>query len=421
MSVTYIETTNPARIGKIYGPDGAGGVTKSVEMTYRAAVGVRCSFPNLQELGEFVDAMESGTSYLIAGVCDGPETFDITGIDDEEGIKKGKEQFPFPAGPGVMIIDADNAIPAEDLRFQLDMAAPGFGHVAMEWKPSSSSYLWNGDEQFTGLKGAHAFVSVADASDIPRAGDVLFKRLWLAGFGWIKTSSAGAMLERAPYDRAMLVGSQPCFAAGAFCEPPVRQERPPALYLPGAEEVDTQVLLPDLTPQEEQAFRKLVAAAKRKAAPEAKKIREGYIDGRVVKVLKQRLERDPTPEEVGQFDRSTLDIPIAGGTLGMDQIVELQSGLLVTVEEILLQPARYHRQICRDPASPEYLAGILFTDRGRPVLHSEANVKPTWKLGSDADRKALAADRGHMAAILKNLREMSPHRRSLLIDHLRGT
>ena len=66
---------------------------------------------------------------------------------------------------------------------------------------------------------------VADASDIERAGQVLFDRLWLAGHGYFKVSSAGTLLSRTLVDGSVYQPSRLDFVAGAVCKPPLVQER----------------------------------------------------------------------------------------------------------------------------------------------------------------------------------------------------
>src|SRR5208337_4054061 len=51
--------------------------------------------------------------------------------------------------------------------------------------------------------GFHIYNAVTDASDIPRFGRVLFKRLWLADYGYIAISRAGTFQVRSIIDASI--------------------------------------------------------------------------------------------------------------------------------------------------------------------------------------------------------------------------
>jgi hypothetical protein len=161
------------------------------------------------------------------------------GINQDEHnhpyIARDREHFSWSKGPGIMMLDHDPAVgmqahTKESFIESIVTAAPMLANSPMVWKPSSSSYIINQDtgEELAGLKGQRLYLFVEDAREIPRIGENLFNRLWLAGHGYIQLSSSGAMLERTIVDKAVWQPERLDFAGGAFCHSPLIQNRVPA-------------------------------------------------------------------------------------------------------------------------------------------------------------------------------------------------
>jgi hypothetical protein len=73
-------------------------------------------------------------------------------------------------------------------------ALPALSGVALLWRPSASSciYLQDGTEVI-GVAGQRLYPLVDEGPAIPRIGEALVVRLWLAGQGHIALSRAGAL------------------------------------------------------------------------------------------------------------------------------------------------------------------------------------------------------------------------------------
>jgi hypothetical protein len=104
------------------------------------------------------------------------------------------------------------------------------------------------------LQGLHGYIPVADGTDIVRFLKALFKRCWLAGFGWGRLASNGYFLERSIIDET--VGA----AQGLMFEAPpilpnddLTQDPRDAVWRPGGI-LDTKAACPDLTPEEEARY-----------------------------------------------------------------------------------------------------------------------------------------------------------------------
>jgi len=130
------------------------------------------------------------------------------------------DAFAWPQGAGVMMLDYDPAanddpLDRNSLVQAIRKAAPGLVDAGLLWWPSASSCIWQGEKELRGVKGQRLYMLVQDAADIPRAGQVLVDRLWLAGHGHIEISKSGAMLERTLVDASVWQQSRLDFAGGA--------------------------------------------------------------------------------------------------------------------------------------------------------------------------------------------------------------
>ena len=123
---------------------------------------------------------------------------------------------------------------------------------------------------------------VQDAADIPRAGQVLVDRLWLAGYGHIEISRSGAMLERTLVDASVWQQSRLDFAGGAACGAGLDQRRgDPFLINAEALPTDTRDALYDLTAEERDQLNAIKSEAKSAAKPNAEEVKEVWVAERV--------------------------------------------------------------------------------------------------------------------------------------------
>lgn len=143
----------------------------------------------------------------------------------------------WPSGSGIMMIDydpEDTVLTPVELREALYTCCPPLRDAAHIWAASTSSCLTNTKthQEVRGIRGQRVYTFVADATDIPRAADVLAKLAWLNGKGYIKVSKAGSMLERTVIDTAVFQTNRIDYCAPAECEPPLKQIKPkPELHV----------------------------------------------------------------------------------------------------------------------------------------------------------------------------------------------
>lgn len=143
-------------------------------------------------------------------------------------ISRTRKHFSWPSGPGIWMLDHDGVgLSPADLHGIIIDALPELRNVAMLWTASASSYIYNGDQELAGARGQRLYVPVTRAQWIPYLGELLIKRLWLRGHGRIELAVDGKRLRRTVVDSMVWQPERIDFAAGALCEPPLEQRRPP--------------------------------------------------------------------------------------------------------------------------------------------------------------------------------------------------
>jgi hypothetical protein len=221
--------------------------------------------------------------------------------------------------------------------------------------------------------GFHVYLPVTNAADIPRFGDVLGKRLWLAGHGFIALAKNGALLERTLVDGAVFSPERLDFAGLPWIVGEGLEYTPPAAVWREGGYLDTQTL-PDLSPEEEAQCKRLLSEAKARAKPQADMRRGGWIEGEVVKMVAKGAEPAQAKATLERIaDGQTMDLPpgfvLHFATLGTQ-----------TVADVLADLKKYDGQALADPIEgPDYgKTTAKFwanTGRGRgvPCVHSFAH------------------------------------------------
>lgn len=296
---------------------------------------------------------------------------------------RSKDHFAWPAGGGVLLLDYDPcparpALSSEQLREQLTNIVPELANAGCVQWLSSSSLIFNGKTELQGVRGQRLYISVQDASDIPRAGQALVDRLWLAGHGYYAVSRSGQMLERCTVDSSVWQTNHLDFAAGACTTPPIEQRRGAPIVYEG-DALNTHEAIPDLSEDEQAKLAKIKIDAKALVADESAAARCQFIFemGELIAAKSDARDADQAASEVA---RRAVENHILMG----DYPITLDDGTTITVGEALDDPASYHRRLTRDPIEPEYCdhktVGKLFLIGSRPTLHSFAHGGQTFKL-----------------------------------------
>jgi len=399
LSFTRITSTNPPLLTKSYKLRADGTLEKipGGQMVEGSAEVI-----HLAGLEDFIEVLtQLDTNQALAFGLPPVERCEITSerLWHEQGKSEGvytrsRKHFRFVDDPGIMFLDFDPkpntpALGREELCEKLESVAPGILDAGGIWWPSSSSHICNGDDDLTGLRGQRIYVPVARASDIPRAGELLSARLWLAGYGHVQISASGALLPRTLFDASVWQSERFDFSAGAHCHPPLEQRRGEPVLIEGdgrTKHVDTKSILPDLSRSDSKKVKKLVAEAKAKAEPEAQKVKDAWLTARIDSEVRKDKSDIPHHEK-REVARTRLLAAAERRELGPDfMITVIVDGAEepVRVSEILANPERYDRLRTLDPLEPELYnrqdCGVLYLEAGDEHLYSYAHGGASYKL-----------------------------------------
>jgi hypothetical protein len=333
-------------------------------------------------------------------------------------IARTRDHFAWPDGPGILMVDYDAPEPGApldkaELRAALTAACPALADAPAVWRPSASSCIYTAEgAELRGIAGQRFYFAVLAAQDIPRAGQVLFDRLWLAGFGRYELSKSGAFLIRSVMDASVFQPERLDFCGGAATAKGLVQRLPePALFNPDAPYLDTRAALPDLTADERQRLTELREALKGPLRERQREIRSAWIDARVAAGL-ARLPVAEHEQARPALER-TYRQAAEGGRLdaGFELIVVVKGGKArktLTVGEILRNRAQYHEAKTLDPLEPDYpqgqarLVGWLNLNARPPYLKSQAHGGTRYDLGAEACADAPELDEGYWESMFND-------------------
>ncbi len=301
ISITRITALTPKRLSKRFTLV-AGVLLKEGGGNMTEGVGERLTFASPEEFADLLPTLRPNQA-----ITYGIPKYDRTKIvakdkavqasSDLPIITRTRDHFSWPDGPGVMMLDYDPppdrpAFTCDELVAALVEACPALSTAPIVWRPSASSCIYAGEQELRGITGQRLYVFVQTASDISRAGQALFRRLWLVGHGRCELSKSGALLERSPIDSSVFQPERLDFCGGAECGKGLVQRLPaPQLLNSGAELLDT-ALIPDLTPAEQSRLATIQSAAKRALEPDQARIRDAWIADRV----QERTSKLPTAD-----------------------------------------------------------------------------------------------------------------------------
>lgn len=341
------------------------GVPESDGSDCKMSSGTACntSFQGLSGLGELISAMKTETALALGTVLDRADhdSVQITTkgrVETSDGaIARSKSYIGFePGQPGLLLIDFDQKGMPDDVAQRLAQTGdvwealcktcPDLVNAGILRRASTSAGLYNAEtnERYEGSGGEHIYVAVKDASDIPRATQVLHMRLWLAGFGWIRLGVVGQKLERSIVDQSVGSPERLVFEGAPVVVPPIEQsaEARRPIVIEG-DVIDTRVSIPNLTAQERARFGALVAEMKRQLEPEAVELRD-RADDRLSKKLAEEtgMELDQAKKQIARRHYGEL-LPLHPLQFDERSLGE------VTVGDVLADPERFVEQTLADP------------------------------------------------------------------------
>lgn len=384
--ITILTSEYPKDLTKQILLDKDGNMIKQPSANLAKGTAELVSVQTIQEFSELLQSLKTNQA-LVYGVPSGAlsqakvvtkKAFESLG-DTEGVITRSNDHFDWPAGPGIMMFDYDpdgEALSKNDVLDLLYKACPEIKDVDHLWWPSSSSNIRNEEtgEQISGVTGQRVYIMVEDASDIPRAAEIIAQKLWLAGKGFFKITKSGSILERVPFDMTVYQPSRLDFAAGASTISPLAQNRGLPILKTGTKPVlNTKAALTDLDPEELSHTDAFKLAKEAVAKLDAKTSKEQYLAtmSKTLKANDSYLTDEMIPD--------VIESAIVRGELPPYWPLHVWTGeelAEVTVEAVLNNRFDYHELLCLDPIEPDYnggrLVGKLFLDQQYPILYSFA-------------------------------------------------
>lgn len=223
--VTVITAVSPKRLTKSYGVNGKGDIVKSPG---GALVSGHAEVKKVDSMQSFASLLQ-GLATNQAVVFGLPAHYPVRIVSKAQYFADGcpddclprtNKTFEWQQGSGIFMLDHDpvDGHRPHDRASLMNALSEIFPHISSAgsvWWASSSSCLFNGGDQVSGIKGQRLYYTVKDAIDIPRAGKVLIDRFWLDGHGFYEVSRSGQALERTVFDASVWQASRLDFAAGA--------------------------------------------------------------------------------------------------------------------------------------------------------------------------------------------------------------
>ena len=261
---------------------------------------------------------------------DGPVPVGTAEYPVAGGIERSLKYLEYPDGPGLGMLDIDQrdelVVPHDEVLHIIEGIFPQMRDAAIVTSLSTSTEIYDtdGTRLSREVPGAHLYFAALDARDLPRFGKVLFKRLWLVGYGIGELSNTGAFLKRGAIDAAVFSPERCDFVAGAVLRGGLVQRRPAPTYRPGGY-LDTR-LLPDLTATQEAEFERRVAAERAHLKPLQEPKRSAYAEKRSAETGEsmEAIHRRLAAAQHGTIDADiVLKVKSTGGRLSIRAMVAL--------------------------------------------------------------------------------------------------
>ena len=359
----------------------------------------RAKVADVEQLAALIEKLRSEQAIALGALrADLPDEVEIVTKDKLDGqsppnvIARTSNDIVYRKGrPAFVLLDYDTKgmPPAVAARLEalggfwgaLVAVLPALGEAAHLLRHSTSAGLLRGDtgEQLKGSDGLHGYIIAQDGADAVRFLKTLHARCWLRGLGWLVVGSAGQLLERSIVDRMVGASERLVFEGPPILEPPLKQDvvsRRPVVT--AGKVVDTMAVCPELTADEQTAFRKLHAEAAEQLSSARAAAREAFVSRQVEKLVR---ERGISVEQATRVIES-----LCKGILTADFVLPFDDPKLsgCTVADVLADPARFKDCTLADPIEGvDYgrcKAMVMLRADGTPWIHSFAHGRTIYEL-----------------------------------------
>ncbi len=389
---TEITGQSPNRLTKIIGLKADGTLRKETTANLYKGFAKRVLVNGLDELRSHLDALVSANA-VSWGITRAVET-DLCIQSDEDAIAAGavartRDNFSFPQGPGIMMLDHDGvpngSLLCKQFRDRLMIAAPILALAPMLWRPSASAgCLHPNGQPLTAVDRHRLYIPVQDTSLIPEAGKALTDLLWATpGDGWVDIGAAGQALMRCLVDTNVFQPERLDFAAPPVLENGVTRPNTTGVIY-GQEDglFDLRLLIDGVTP----AIRKDAEAARKAARTAAKPVcteqaKKWAAEHAPVLAARRGVK---LAQAVNVLERASLYSVLMG-----DFELFCSDGTTVTVAQLLDNPQRFNGTRYADPLDPNddhRVAVARLLNGGRPDIYSHRHGGMRYELRRQSAR-----------------------------------
>ncbi|MBU1566547.1 MAG: hypothetical protein KJ630_13085, partial [Proteobacteria bacterium] len=263
-------------------------------------------------------------------------------------ISRTKKNFSFAPENQLLFFDYDSRgdgqdITVDDFIERISCIIPQFQTAAKTITYSTSSFIYDQNEnKFNDGDGFHIFFIIKVAADIERFVDVLSKRLWLHGYGYIFIDKTGGMHVRTIFDKSVFKTYGIIFEAGAICIDGLCQKRPAQEYRDG-DVLDTTTIQ-DLTDEENRKYEQLVEEAKKKIKPDADKVSASYEKRETQKLI----DRGVSKHKVRSIIQNRNNLLLMD-----EEVLTFDDGTQITAKDLLERGEEFNGRYLFDSLEPE--------------------------------------------------------------------
>ena len=288
---------------------------------------------------------------------------------DYEVITRSKEYFSFDNESIILFdIDADDGDNTEcnsyeDLLNIMNQLDPQFENAEILIRHSSSSHIFKWEKGskvlHSGSGSYHIYVRMININNLSNYIKLLEKRAWMLGYGYIKVSKSGSLLERQVFDSAVFSPERLVFEATAICEDPYEQDKPKSFYQDGdvincdaVLDIDTEMLNRQIQIETENV----------KDIAIEKKLK--FIDNYASKFIEDGYSKEEANKKANLIASNQK-------LFSINEII-LSNQETITVKDIFLNPEKYNNMHCHDPIEMEKgIKAIIYSNNGiNPIIHS---------------------------------------------------
>jgi len=312
----------------------------------------------------------------------------------QNAIARTKGWATYETGrPALICFDHDGKDLPDHLQAKIAMAGgfenyliqlfPEIGRAARVCRASVSTGIQNRETKASTIGGGvHLYMFVKDGGDARTFAKRVHARMVLAGDGYAFVTKAGAILIRSAIDTAASCDPERLVFEGNAVLTDPRLEHDPvarAVTLHDGELLDTLAAVPPLADHERETLRQIEVRLRAAVEPEASMLR-------MKRKGKNQARRHSSTADRGMPTEETYRLADFGEptVLFGSHEIRLDDGTIVTVADILRNPARFHDVTGADPLEWDYGGGrnkaLILTKGPRPTIFSHAHGGQQFEL-----------------------------------------